>query len=111
MGEISFATLLFRQLYFNLETEQINEVALTWSVLMYFKVNKDTVQLKIDVNHKWAQSALPEVTYSNAQDLMLLNEFVCVCACVRACVCECACVCACVCVCVFVCVWYSPWHH
>ena len=57
-GEISFATLLFRQLYSNLETRQINEVALTWSVLMYFKVNKDTGQLKIDVNHKLAQSLL-----------------------------------------------------
>ena len=57
-GGISFATLLFRQLYSNLETKQINEVALTWSDLTYFKVNKDTVQLKIDVNHKLAQSLL-----------------------------------------------------
>lgn len=47
-----FATLLFRQLYFNLETKQIKEVILTWRFLMCFKVNKDTVQLKIDINHK-----------------------------------------------------------
>ena len=57
-GGISFATLLFRQLYSNLETKQFNEVALTWSDLTYFKVNKDTVQLKIDVNHKLAESLL-----------------------------------------------------
>ena len=82
-GGISFATLLFRQLYSNLETKQINEVALTWSDLTYFKVNKDTVQLKIDVNHKLAQSLLcqklPTTMFRNGCYWMNL------CVCVRVC--------------------------
>lgn len=49
-GEISFATLLFRQLYSNLATKPINEVALSWSFLRYIQVSKDAVQLKTDIN-------------------------------------------------------------
>lgn len=60
-----------------LETK-INEVALIWSFLMYFKVNKDTVQLKTDINHKLRQFALPEDIYSThktqLQAQLILSE-------------------------------------